>query len=91
MVAVDPLMACIPNRNWRYTQSCHMIADTEEELIAFAKKIALRPEWIQRNSIVHFDLNYNKRQRAIAAGAVEITSREFVDIMRARRGVKDGK
>ncbi len=66
-------------------ESCHMWADTEDELIAFAKRIGLRPEWIQRKSLVHFDLTPNKRAQAVRAGAKEVTTAEMVEYMRARR------
>lgn len=50
------------------------MADTEEELIAFATlKLGMRRSWLQRYpSGVHFDLTDNKRTLAIRAGAVPI-------------------
>lgn len=66
-------------------RSCHMFADDEQELIAFARRIGLKPAWIQRKSLVHFDLTPNKRAAAVRAGAKEVTAGEMVEHMRARR------
>lgn len=58
---------------------CHMIADTPEELLAMAKRIGLRPEWIQGEpNLPHFDLVPPRRAAAVKAGAVEVTRRELV-------------
>lgn len=85
-VYVDQMMQCVPNRNWRYTSACHMIADRDDELIAFARKIGLKPEWIQRGSIlVHFDLNENKRRQAVANGAIELTREQMGERIDAAR------
>src|SRR5258708_20945482 len=56
----------------------HLFADTEAELKAFARKIGLRPEWIQHEGThrVHFDVTAGKREQAIAEGATALTTRE---------------
>jgi len=56
---------------------CHMMADTKEELLAMAKKIGLKPEWIQYPDTwkEHFDLTENKRKQAVRAGVIEVESR----------------
>lgn len=78
-VYVDPLMQCVPNRNWKWDQSCHMVADSPDELHKFARKIGLRREWAQENSIIlHYDLNPSKRNTAIKHGAIPITHRTIV-------------
>lgn len=59
---------------------CHMIADSKPELLAMAKRIGLRTEWIQKwrgSEIFHFDLVPTKRRLAVAAGAVALSAREF--------------
>lgn len=66
-------------------KSCHMWADDEQELIAFAKRIGLRPDWIQRKSLVHFDLTPTKRAAAVRTGAQEVTTAEMVEHMRRLR------
>lgn len=57
------------NRRWS-----HMMADTTEELLAFAAKLRLRPEWIQYPGTwkEHFDVTDAKRYQAIKLGAVQL-------------------
>lgn len=81
-VYIDPLRPCCTNKNWRWPESCHMVADTEEELIEFAVSIGLKPEWIQRTSITHFDLNKSKRVQALKSGAEEIDMFEMAKRVR---------
>src|SRR5258708_25654701 len=54
----------------------HLFADTEAELKAFARKIGLKPEWIQHEGThrVHFDVTAGKREQAIAEGATALTT-----------------
>ena len=65
---------------------CHMTADTTEELLEMAGRIGLRPQWIQHPGTwkEHFDVTAPRRQRAVAAGAVEVGARDSVRRMRAR-------
>lgn len=48
---------------------CHMIADTEDELHALARRIGLKRAWFQAD---HYDLVPGRRAAAIAAGATEL-------------------
>lgn len=58
-------------RCFRNKPSCHMYADTLEELHALAKKIGLRREWFQNHTMLpHYDLTEGKRLQALRAGAV---------------------
>ena len=43
-------LPCIPNRRWRWKTVSHMIADTDEELVALAVSIGLKRSWLQRGS-----------------------------------------
>lgn len=52
---------------------CHMVADTEDELHAMARIIGVPRRWYQGD---HHDICRSKRERAIRAGAVEITYRQ---------------
>jgi hypothetical protein len=70
---------------WRHGPSCHLIADSIEELIQFAVSIGLRREWYQPKSSPHFDLTADARAAAVRSGAVELTNREFVKKLRALR------
>lgn len=52
----------------------HLFADTTEELLEFAGRLGLRPEWLQHAGThrEHFDVTDTVRRRALAAGAVAI-------------------
>ena len=63
---------------WENRRSCHLIADSKKELIAFAVSIGLRPEWYQPRSTPHFDLHEESRTLAVGRGAIELDRREFV-------------
>ena len=69
-------------RGWLYW--CHMASDdlTEqglEQLHLMAVAIGLRREWFQDHPRhPHYDLPPEKRELAIAAGAVPVSSRELV-------------
>lgn len=85
-------------RGWklygRPVQSCHMVADTVDELLAFAERLRLKPEWLQGEGIgciPHFDLVASKRIRAVRAGAKEFTSwRECAEVFARIRRRSEG-
>ena len=70
---------------WRHGPSCHLIADSVEELIEFAGWIGLRPEWFQPKSSPHFDLTADGRRAAVLMGAIELDNRAFVAKIRELR------
>jgi len=75
MIYVDSLRSCIPNRKWRWNESCHLFADSLEELHEFALKLGLKRSYFQARSVLpHYDLTGNKRREAIEKGAKEIVS-----------------
>ncbi len=85
-VYVDEMLPCVPNKNWRWKQSAHLIADTGIELHRFAKSIGLKRSWFQRHtSIPHYDLTVGKRKQAIAKGAIPIDRKQFVFLMQEQR------
>lgn len=71
--------------SWCLGPSCHLIADTEEELHTFAKLLGLRREWFQDRSTPHYDLTTRRRKRALELGAVELEDRPFLEILRRNR------
>ncbi|MEU1663624.1 DUF4031 domain-containing protein [Streptomyces sparsogenes] len=76
-------------RRLRHTHWCHLTADTEEELHAFAKRLGLRRSWFQKKSEQdyrwHYDITPPKRAQAVRLGAVEIDRHGVVALMDARR------
>lgn len=82
-VYVDKLV----DYRWKHGPSCHLIADSVDELIEFAVSIGLRPEWYQPKSSPHFDLTAEGRAAAIRNGAIELTNRELVKKLRELREI----
>ena len=89
MVYVDPLVnygvedapAC-----FRCKPSCHMYADTLDELHAAAAYIGLKRSWFQNaQTLPHYDLTPSKRKLAVKAGVQETDHAHMVAYMRARR------
>ena len=70
---------------WRYGESCHLTADTVEELMEFAvNQLGMRAEWFQNKpDLPHFDLNAKRRARAVKLGAIQTTTRAMLKRMRA--------
>jgi hypothetical protein len=53
---------------------CHMWADNEEELHAFAARLGLKRAWFQqpaKASWKHYDVSLGTRAKAITLGAIE--------------------
>ena len=86
MIYVDVLRPCIRNKNWRYDYSCHLFADTTEELHPFAENIGLKKPWFQNKwDFPHYDLTKSKRIQAIKNGAEEVDNQFVVDTLMANR------
>ena len=82
-VYVDDMYLYAMGRFGRMKMS-HLVADTEEELLAMADRIGLHRRWLQhpgKPGRVHFDVSMTMRRKAIAAGAVEMT---LLDLARMR-------
>lgn len=59
--------------------SCHMAADTPEELHAMAAKLGMKRAWYQDDPRhPHYDLVKSKRDKAIQLGAQAVSTREMV-------------
>jgi hypothetical protein len=71
--------------------SCHLMANgySDQHLDAlhkFAARIGLQRRWYQPHKIApHYDLTIGKRARAVAAGAVEVSTRALLEEMRRLR------
>ncbi|HET7111693.1 MAG TPA: DUF4031 domain-containing protein [Gemmatimonadales bacterium] len=67
---------------------CHMVADSNAELLAMVDRIGVARKWIQAEgtSREHFDIALSKRAEAVKAGAVEITMRQLAMRTRNREG-----
>ena len=87
-VYVDALRPCKP---WggqigkKHIESCHLFADTLQELHDFAGKIGLEFAWFQTHrrkdgtyGIPHYDLTPGKHNQAIKSGAILLSDREAV-------------
>ena len=67
----------------------HLLADTDDELHAFAARLGLKRAWHQHpgTPLSHYDVTESKRRQAIRLGAVQIgyLSRESLDLLRRKR------
>lgn len=85
-VYVDELLRW-PNAKGKFLGgSCHLTADTLNELHRLAARIGMRRAWFQDHPLApHYDLIASKRDAAIAAGAVFVPGKEQARRRRARR------
>ncbi len=68
----------------------HLMADTPEELHAFAAQLGLKRSWFQdHRPFWHYDVTDGMRQRALALGAQPVTSREAVQLPHFHRGAAE--
>lgn len=72
---------------------CHMLADSDAELLAMADRIGVQRKWHQYPGThrSHFDIALSKRAAAIAEGAQAIRWRDAGRINMHRRKVALGK
>ena len=90
MIFVDPLSNygfVLDSRRTRKTwKTCHMFSDknSKNELLNIAQLINMKSSWIQksRRGIWHFDLIESKRNLAIKNGAIPVSRREAVKILK---------
>jgi uncharacterized protein DUF4031 len=74
------------NNSFGRMKMCHMVADSLEELHDMANKIGMKRSWFQNNlDHPHYDLSKTRRNLAVQFGAKEITQKELVEIIRAKR------
>jgi len=88
-IMVDRLAPCIPNKNWKHKESCHLfIASPEiERLHIFAEGLGLKREWFQGKdrSLPHYDLTASKYKLALEMGAVLVDRYVMHAVMRLFR------
>jgi hypothetical protein len=74
---------------WRGREWSHLMADTSEELHAFAARLGLERAWFHRTPARpwkdHYDIPEAERQAAIRRGARPITCRVAAEMLRAKR------
>lgn len=60
---------------------CHLVADTFDELHSFALSIGVKRHFFHSSaSWQHYDLSEELHSKALAFGAVEVSSRVIVDV-----------
>ena len=66
---------------------CHLIADTQKELLEMVDKIGVQRNWIQDQGTQreHFDICLSKKKLAIKNGAKEINMRELATMTSNRK------
>lgn len=81
-------------RGLRHTHWCHLTADTEPELHAFAARLGLRRSWFQKKSDRdyrwHYDITPPKRAQAVRLGAQEVDRRFIGQLLIRRQRERDG-
>jgi len=69
----------------------HMIADTEEELVAFATKMGMKEIWIQDAGTYrsHFDITESRFKKIVKQSGVKLVKiREFGVILKERQNAQ---
>jgi len=92
-VYIDPLVRCRKSAEWPWELSCHLFADTPDELHEFAERVGLSRGWFAERvglsrgwfqsaagQMPHYDLTKAMRRKAIAGGAVQVTRRRAVKL-----------
>lgn len=75
-----------PHAGLRFTEFCHLLADTPDELHEIADQLGVPRRFFQDHPWRwHYDLPSHLRDEAVRLGAVEITMHEVGALLRARR------
>lgn len=67
---------------WRGMIMSHLFADTDAELMEFARRLGLKPEYKHNE---HFDVSETKRDLALELGAKPISYREMAMMVCKKR------
>jgi hypothetical protein len=82
---VDALKS-YPDAGLRYTEFCHLLADTREELHEIAEELGIPARYFQDHPWRwHHDLPAPLRPRAIELGAKELTMHEVGALLKQRK------
>ena len=75
-----------PDAGLRFTEFCHLLADTREELHALAERLEIPRRIFQDHPWRwHYDIPTHLRAEAVRLGAIELTMHEVGALLRARR------
>lgn len=83
-VYVDPIMNHGGSDSFPWAKSCHMYADSLDELHAIAATIGMRRSWFQDKRVPHYDLTTSRRAAARRAGAIAHTREQAVAFWNAK-------
>ena len=68
---------------WRGKLWCHLVADSLDELHAFAASLGLKRAWFQgKASYPHYDVTTGVRERALEMGAIAAGKTQMLDSAR---------
>jgi len=82
---VDTVRA-YPGTGLRYTEFCHLLADTRDELHEMADALGIPRRFFQDHPWRwHHDLPAHLREQAVALGAREVTLHDVGALLRQRR------
>lgn len=85
-IYVDPLFNHEGSATFRWKRSCHMYADSLDELHSMALNVGMKLAWFQdKPTFPHYDLVPLRRAAAVKLGAIEHTREEMVKFTRDRR------
>jgi hypothetical protein len=75
-----------PDAGLRFTEYCHLLADTRSELHALAEQVGMPRRAFQDHPWRwHYDLPGPLRERALALGAVPVTTHQVGALLKLRR------
>jgi hypothetical protein len=75
-----------PEAGLRFSEFCHLLADSRDELHALADQLGVPRRFFQDHPWRwHYDLPAHRRPDAIELGAVEVTMHEVGALLRARK------
>lgn len=72
---------------WRGQSWCHLVADSVQELHAFADQLGLKRAWFQDKTMYpHYDVTVNVRVRALQLGAQPGDKRTIISCAKRMHG-----